>query len=173
MLQSAKKIDLKTGFWRNRVKIAILILFAALFTLTTTLLPGIQKKASASTHSWDMETSTDYTYDDTKIEFSGGVAQLKTSYTPGVNWVATDGGGNNWYYRKQITIDYTKVPNTDQTDFPVLISVTDTDLRDTSNSGHVGKSNGGDILFTSSNGTTGLSHEIKIYTRKRTADRLG
>ena len=29
----------------------------------------------------------------------------------------------SWTYRKAITIDYTKVPNTDQTNFPVLVSL--------------------------------------------------
>ena len=29
----------------------------------------------------------------------------------------------NWAYRKAITIDHTKVPNTDQANFPVLISL--------------------------------------------------
>ena len=27
----------------------------------------------------------------------------------------------SWAYRQQITIDHTKIPNTDQTSFPVLI----------------------------------------------------
>ena len=29
----------------------------------------------------------------------------------------------SWAYRQQITIDHTKIPNTDQTRFPVLISL--------------------------------------------------
>lgn len=64
---------------------------------------------------------------------------------------------SNWQYRKAITIDYTKV-TTNLTGFPVLISITDTDLRD-----HA-QSDGDDILYTSSNGTTKLSHEIEQYT---------
>ena len=30
---------------------------------------------------------------------------------------------SNWAYRKAITIDHTKVPNTDQASFPVLVSL--------------------------------------------------
>jgi hypothetical protein len=72
-----------------------------------------------------------------------------------------------WYdtgyqYRKLITIDHTKVPNTDQTNFPILVSLTDNDLRTVANGGHVTSANGYDIIFTDSNGNL-LSHEIESY----------
>lgn len=47
--------------------------------------------------------------------------------------------GNVWAgfgYYSPITIDHTLVPST-QTDFPVLISVTDTRLKTVGNGGHV------------------------------------
>ena len=69
---------------------------------------------------------------------------------------------NNWTYRKKITVQSSLVAS-DQVSFPVLINTTDTDWKDILNSGKVGKSNGGDILFTSSNGTSKLSHEMEIY----------
>ncbi|MCA9407373.1 MAG: DUF2341 domain-containing protein [Candidatus Omnitrophica bacterium] len=71
----------------------------------------------------------------------------------------------NWKYRKKITIDNTKVSGTANfTNFPVLINRTDADWADTSNSGKVAQSDGGDILFTSSDGITKLDHEIEKYT---------
>jgi MSHA biogenesis protein MshQ len=69
---------------------------------------------------------------------------------------------SDWGYRKKITIDYTKVGTT-LTNFAVLVSVTDADLKDTANGGHVGQSDGGDILFTNSSGTK-LDHELEKYT---------
>lgn len=67
------------------------------------------------------------------------------------------------YYRA-LTIDHTLVPNTDQTDFPVLVSLTSTSLKTTANGGHVANSNGYDILFYSDSSlTTRLSHEIERY----------
>ena len=45
----------------------------------------------------------------------------------------------------------------------MLISVTDLDLRDTANSGHVGQADGGDFVFTSADGSTKLDHEIESY----------
>lgn len=78
----------------------------------------------------------------------------------GVGWYKTGGA---WSYRKAITIDKTKVANANQTDFPVLVSLTNSDLKDMANSGHVGQSDGGDIFFTYSNGTTKLYHEIEKY----------
>ncbi len=70
---------------------------------------------------------------------------------------------SNWQYRNKITIDHTKVPNTDQSYFPVLINSTYTDWKVTGSGGHVGQLDGGDILFTSSDGTTKLDHEIEKY----------
>ena len=63
----------------------------------------------------------------------------------------------NWQYRKQITIDYTKVSG-NLTNFPVLISLsTDANL-----ASHA-RSDGWDIVFTSSDRTK-LSHEIEMYS---------
>ncbi|MFC1586684.1 DUF2341 domain-containing protein [Planctomycetota bacterium] len=86
-----------------------------------------------------------------------------------VNVQEAEANQSNWYdspvwiYRKKITINAAQVPNTDQTDFPVLINSTDLDWRDTVNTGHVGQSNGNDILFTASDGTSKLNHEIEHY----------
>ena len=60
-----------------------------------------------------------------------------------------------WDYRKTITIDNTLV-DSDLTGFPVLISFTDTDLRDNA------LSNGDDILFADVTGTQ-LDHEFEMY----------
>src|SRR5579872_7048872 len=74
--------------------------------------------------------------------------------TAQASWYAT---GGTWTYRKPIVIDHTKVSTNDQTDFPVLISVTDSDL-----DAHA-LSSGNDILFTSSDGTTKLDYEREKY----------
>jgi hypothetical protein len=62
-----------------------------------------------------------------------------------------------WGYRKSITIDRTKVV-TDQTDFPVLITLTS----DPGLSAHA-QSSGNDILFTLSDETTKVPHKIESY----------
>ncbi|MCH8033065.1 MAG: DUF2341 domain-containing protein [Bacteroidetes bacterium] len=67
---------------------------------------------------------------------------------------------SSWAYKKLITIDYTKVSAT-LTDFPVLVSVTDVDLKDTDNGGPI-QPDGDDILFLKTDGTK-LSHEIEEY----------
>lgn len=64
----------------------------------------------------------------------------------------------SWLYRKAITIDYTKVGAGPHSNFPVLISITDANLQISA------LSTGNDILFTSSDGATKLSHEIENYT---------
>ena len=71
---------------------------------------------------------------------------------------SSDWYSSSWSYRKQITIDNTKV-DADLTNFPVLVN-----LSSDSNLASNAQSDGDDILFTSSNGTTKLDHEIEIYT---------
>lgn len=62
-----------------------------------------------------------------------------------------------WNYRKEITIDHTKVTG-DLTNFPVLISVIDQDLRDKA------QEDGNDILFMDNDGVaTKLYHEIEYF----------
>ena len=64
---------------------------------------------------------------------------------------------SSWSYRKTITINYTNV-SANLTNFPVLISRTDSDLQARA------QTNGYDLLFTSSDGTNKLAHEIETYT---------
>ena len=64
----------------------------------------------------------------------------------------------SWLYRKAITIDYTKVGTGPHTNFPVLINITDADLQTGA------QADFDDILFTSSDGTTKLDHEVENYT---------
>ena len=68
----------------------------------------------------------------------------------------------SWGYRTKITIDHTKVPST-QTDFPVLISKTDTRFKTVANGGHMGNAGATDLVITSSDGTTKLNHQIEYY----------
>ncbi|MHA2298335.1 MAG: DUF2341 domain-containing protein, partial [Candidatus Hodarchaeales archaeon] len=68
------------------------------------------------------------------------------------NWVDT-----RWKYRKNISIDSTKV-TADLTDFPVLIDLIDSDLKDNV------QASGGDIFFTDITGNK-LDHEIELYNR--------
>src|SRR3989344_4901571 len=70
-----------------------------------------------------------------------------------------------WSHRKKISINEGKVSGSSNlTNFPMLINSTDLDFRTVANGGKVGKSDGTDILFTSSDGTTQLDHELEKYT---------
>ncbi|MDD5086172.1 MAG: DUF2341 domain-containing protein, partial [Candidatus Nanoarchaeia archaeon] len=64
---------------------------------------------------------------------------------------------SNWNLRKDITIDHTKVDG-NQINFPVLIKITDTDLRDSA------KEDGDDIFFADTSGTK-LNHEIESFNK--------
>ncbi len=66
---------------------------------------------------------------------------------------------SGYNYRKSITINSDQVGgNADLTNFPLLVHITDTDLRD-----HVNSANGFDIAFTSDDGVTQLDHELEKY----------
>ena len=66
-------------------------------------------------------------------------------------------------YRRSLTIDHTRVLNTDQRDFPVLIRLCDPTLRSTASGGHVAHSHGTDLFFTQADGRTRLPHELVAY----------
>lgn len=78
---------------------------------------------------------------------------LKSPHEVEAAWYGTSG----WNFRKKLVIDYTKVSGA-QVNFPVLVSITDNDLKTNT------QSTGNDLLFTSSDGTTKLDHEIEKYT---------
>ena len=62
----------------------------------------------------------------------------------------------DWEHRNKITVSLNSVISNELTDFPVLISLTDSDFTQA-------KSDGSDFVFTSSDGTTVLDHEIEKF----------
>jgi len=118
---------------------------------------GAGNTSTAQNPSHTYATHGRYTVNLTVTNASGGRSSLnRTSYitvTPNPPWYSC-----SWSYRKNITIDKSGVSGT-QTNFPVLINLTsDSDLR------NYARSDGYDILFTLSDGTTKIPHEIERYT---------
>lgn len=69
----------------------------------------------------------------------------------------------SWGYAKKITIDHSKVSGTlNLNNFPLLVSLTDANLKHTDHGGYVGKTDGTDIFFVGENGVK-LDHEIEKY----------
>ena len=96
------------------------------------------------------DDSNFYTLSDAAVAFNSGDASHSVN-----NWYNA-----SWLKRKKITFtaDAGKIPAT-QTNFPVLINISsDSDLSASA------QADGDDILFTSSNGTTKINHEIETYT---------
>jgi Concanavalin A-like lectin/glucanases superfamily/Domain of unknown function (DUF2341) len=74
------------------------------------------------------------------------------------------GFGNGYGYQRSITIAHAKAPNTDQSNFPVLVEGVYPYLATVANGGRVQNSSGYDIIFTSdSAGSNLLSWEIESY----------
>jgi len=71
---------------------------------------------------------------------------------------------NTYTYSRALTISHAEIPNTDQQNFPVLISGTYADFANVSNGGKVQSPQGYDVVFTSdSAGQNFLDHEIDTY----------
>ncbi len=71
---------------------------------------------------------------------------------------------SSWQYRQTVTINESMVTGSSNlSNFAVLVSVTDANLKSVGNGGKVGQTDGGDLLFTSSDGTTKLDHQIESY----------
>ncbi|UCE73247.1 MAG: DUF2341 domain-containing protein [Methanomassiliicoccales archaeon] len=106
--------------------------------------------------------------------WNGSIDEVRVSnFTRSADWIATEYNNQNdtstfynitdeeffndrWLYRKNITINSSQVES-DLTNFPVLISITDSDLANKANI------DGNDIYFTKSDGTTRLNHEVESY----------
>ncbi len=94
------------------------------------------------------------------------VVTVSNQPSNGLPFTVTGGGvwSNGYGYRRTITIDHTKVPNTDQKNFPMLFSGTYAYLATTGNGGAVTNSNGYDIVFTlDAAGTISLPFEQDSY----------
>ena len=105
---------------------------------------------------------TTYYYVVQAVNVAGTSGQSsQVSATPSVLFSWPNGYG----YRRAITIAHTQVPNTDQLNFPVLISGTYAYLANTANGGCVTNANGYDIVFTSdASGNTPLPYERESYS---------
>jgi hypothetical protein len=70
-------------------------------------------------------------------------------------------GDTRFNYRRSITIDHSLI-SADLTDYPMLVKLTDSSLRDGANGGNVVDSNGYDIMFYDESCNL-LSHELVYY----------
>ncbi|UCG70992.1 MAG: DUF2341 domain-containing protein, partial [Thermoplasmata archaeon] len=122
-----------------------------------------------TSHGWPFQIGTPGT-----DAFNGSIDELRVSRNPySMAWFSTQFNNTNdtstfytvdneeiipvnWLYRKPITINASRVAG-DLTDFPMLIQITDTDLKNKA------RSDGYDIMFTGSDGRTKLDHEIERY----------
>ena len=111
------------------------------------------------------QTLTPGTFDDWVIYKNSqwNINRLSQSYASTTSYVANCTA--TCPYHRAITIDHTKVPNTDQTNFPMLFSGTYSYLATQANSGKITSNSGYDITFTSdAAGTVLLKYEQESYT---------
>lgn len=87
-----------------------------------------------------------------------GVTKTVTAKAHIHNFVAT-----GYSHFLNLTVDYTKVWDTDHTNFTVLVKGTYSFMRSVSNGGHVENANGYDIIFTTTDSLYRLDHQIETY----------
>ncbi|MEP5612932.1 MAG: DUF2341 domain-containing protein, partial [Cyclobacteriaceae bacterium] len=95
------------------------------------------------------------------VASTSALVTIKTEFASG-------SGPTGYSLRRKLTLDNTEVSGSaDHTNFPVLIRLADSklvsDLIYSGNGGDVAHQNGYDIIFTSSDGTTELDHQIEQY----------
>jgi hypothetical protein len=81
------------------------------------------------------------------------------------SWASVLAQPTGYEHRKLITINSGQISGaTNHIDFPVMVKLTEVDLKSTSNGGGVVSPSGYDILFTQKDGSTLLDHELQNYT---------
>jgi hypothetical protein len=112
-----------------------------------------------------LTNGTTYYYVVTAVNSSGPSGysnQASATPSASISW------SNGYTNMRTIMINSSQVPNTNQTNFPVLISLpanTYADLKTTANGGVVTNANGYDIIFTSdAAGTIPLAYERESYS---------
>ena len=93
----------------------------------------------------------EYTTVVTAFSQSGLSSSVNLTWSDPATWWNMD-----WSYRKLITLNHNQVPS-DQNNIPILLNITDTELRNTA------QSDGDDIAFTNVSGYK-LNHQIEKYT---------
>ena len=96
----------------------------------------------------------------------GGYYIYKAAVPAKSAWYSSANG--TWNYRQKITIDHTKVntatgTTTPLTNFPVLVSITNSNLAYTGFGGNVASSSGADILFADATGANQIPYEREYY----------
>ncbi len=150
-----------------------------LFDENTTFVNGELKDSSDETSGITLSTTEfaeiEYSLAATNSATSGATYCFRLSdagdasgftYSESKYGKATLGADLLFGFRKPITIDRSKLSDPScaatLTNFPILYSVTDPDLRTTANGGNVTYSTGADIIFRGSD-LSGLDHEIEKY----------
>lgn len=117
----------------------------------------------------DGDTESDETFEITISNPEFGILGTNTIHTYAINdndntQIIQFDAPFSYGFKKRITIDNSQVSgSSDLTDFPVLISLTDNDLRTTGNGGNVQNANGYDIRFTYANSVVWLNHDLEYY----------
>ena len=136
----------KKGYQKGASFLLILLFILQIISGVYLFVPQ-PKQVDAASITWDFSSSSDYTFDNTKIEFSSGQAQL-------IAWYNT-----SWGRRKAITITGSTAGN--QTNYQLKITVT---------YGSDMQADFDDIRFTSSDGTTLIDYYLESKTDSSTAD---
>ncbi|MFA5051221.1 MAG: DUF2341 domain-containing protein, partial [Patescibacteria group bacterium] len=125
---------------------------------------------AAAEISWGFTSATDYTAGDyVEVDAANNnIARLKQNYTPGTNWIATNGNGYDWTYRQEVSVNNSSVEY-DFSNYQLKLTLNSDNFNFS-----IPDSSGSDIRFTGSLARTSYateqerlnaqgSHEISYY----------
>lgn len=146
---TAERLESVFGkYWWALGVVAFFGLYLAIIAIQVVITPFTAISVSAATPS-----------DPQGLILTAGDTEVSLNWSlPADNGAQANWYNSNWLYRKPLTISSAMVSGgADLTDFPVLVNVTDADL--------IGEAqiDADDILFTQSDGTTKLDHEIEFF----------
>jgi hypothetical protein len=162
---SNKKIVLRE--WELDLIVLVLLALGIVMGIYM-ILSGIIAPSNAAPVDW---TQTDWSGGTTSGTITGTVTTYESQTnidtgTSGQLSVAEkqDWYDSNWEYRRSFTVDADQVSGSSNiSDYILMFNSTSDSFKSIGNGGNIEQDNGGDILFTSSDGTTKLPHEIDYY----------
>jgi len=129
-----------------------MILLTVIVLIVSSIPPVLADTNWSTSWTFSFEEESEEPEEIPEVEVGIGENVYKSQYETQAGW-----WNNDWSYYKQVTIDSIDQVTSTQTNIPILLNFTDSDLVDNA------LDNGSDIAFTLIDNSTQLNHEIESF----------